>query len=645
MQPERPDKRTTLSDVIWVLIILALAAFCLCVLASGTGTAQAQAPTTVGVTGHAGDASNNTFAGIDIQFQLANCGNNQPRIFGYFGIVKQVVDFIPDPTTGLITGQIWPNDKINCGGTVGGTFYFVTYNYINVPQGPKQCFVVLSTQNPFNLDTAIPCSDMMGPPGPGAFQPPPPCPTGQFVTGVTSPFGLICTAPGSGYSIQVNGVGLLSQPPANFVDSSSIHFTNTSAGNVTATGLQLQHNGTNLPNQILLNFNDAPPPSLDTGYSSVKFLTDSSGNLGAEYLPGGTAIQTQVTAGPGQYVVIYPTTVATGVTLGDTTYNISPGAQGGQIFMGYAGGVFDCFGLARCEGHLIWSGFSLPSYVNPANVTSVVPFGIYGTNNGFPDSVITVTPSGTSMPNSAGAAFKMGQTNGGTGTTGAQISSTSLSWEVGYSAGIPGPTYLNVASIGLIVYYTGTAPPINNDIQVIPPLYFNQSTFMLGIDPLALSYSNSLTVAGLGPASRSPGEVIPVNDGTGASDCSAGGGSTRVWCYSNGSTWIPFAATAPAFATTTDLTGSRFLTTSYQNTGSTPRYVSGYATISGGSGDSTITFLVGPSSPTITCDSDAFTGTIGGEHVGFRCIVPAGSFYEVTGTNLISGIGKWTETQ
>jgi hypothetical protein len=74
-------------------------------------------------------------------------------------------------------------------------------------------------------------------------------------------------------------------------------------------------------------------------------------------------------------------------------------------------------------------------------------------------------------------------------------------------------------------------------------------------------------------------------------------------------------------------------------------YVSGYATIGGGSGDSTLTFLVGPSSPSITCDSTTTTATISGEHVSFSCMVPAGSFYEITATNLITAIGRWIETQ
>ena len=94
------------------------------------------------------------------------------------------------------------------------------------------------------------------------------------------------------------------------------------------------------------------------------------------------------------------------------------------------------------------------------------------------------------------------------------------------------------------------------------------------------------------------------------------------------------------FAVTNDVTGSRSLSTAYQNTGTTPMYVSGYATIHSGSGDSTITILVGAFSPSSECYSSAFTGTISGEHVGFSCMVPPGSFYEVTGTNLINAIGR-----
>lgn len=46
------------------------------------------------------------------------------------------------------------------------------------------------------------------------------------------------------------------------------------------------------------------------------------------------------------------------------------------------------------------------------------------------------------------------------------------------------------------------------------------------------------TVAGLGTASTKSGYAYVVTDGTSASDCSTGGGSTYVNCVSNGTTWV-----------------------------------------------------------------------------------------------------------
>lgn len=103
-------------------------------------------------------------------------------------------------------------------------------------------------------------------------------------------------------------------------------------------------------------------------------------------------------------------------------------------------------------------------------------------------------------------------------------------------------------------------------------------------------------------------------------------------------------STAP-FSTLTDVTGSRTFSTAYHNTGTTPMLVIGYGLISGGSGDSTITCNVGASSPSTDLWSNVTTGTIGGQHVGFSCIVPPSYFYSVTANNLITSIGRWVEEQ
>lgn len=103
---------------------------------------------------------------------------------------------------------------------------------------------------------------------------------------------------------------------------------------------------------------------------------------------------------------------------------------------------------------------------------------------------------------------------------------------------------------------------------------------------------------------------------------------------------------AAGVGTPSQLSGSRVLGTVYQNTTLCGLKVSGYATITSGSGDSTVTCKVGVSStPGITDFATTITGTTTGEPVGFWCLVPPSYYYEVTFTNIISTTpGSWVET-
>lgn len=85
-----------------------------------------------------------------------------------------------------------------------------------------------------------------------------------------------------------------------------------------------------------------------------------------------------------------------------------------------------------------------------------------------------------------------------------------------------------------------------------------------------------------------------------------------------------------------------------QNTTGRPLFVTGFGTISGGSGDSRITCSDGLTSGLgITLWSNTTTATNAGSPVAFTCgnPIPAGYFYSVTVTNIISGTpGSWVET-
>lgn len=232
--------------------------------------------------------------------------------------------------------------------------------------------------------------------------------------------------------------------------------------------------------------------------------------------------------------VIYPTTISSTTLRASVT--TSPGTSGAIVSYGPG-----CGGLAACAATVTWGGYSLPTGVTAGSVTAVKPFAIYSTDTaGFTSSSTAISPAGTFGNSAASNIFPFGQTNGGTGLTGAQIPSASMSWSLSTTVGgIPKST-LNIAAVGLIVEYTGTPIADNGNVRVVRPLYFNQASNELGIDPLALSYSNGLKISSLPAASAATGQAFPIIDGASGSDCTTGGGSNVVWCESNGSAWSSF---------------------------------------------------------------------------------------------------------
>jgi hypothetical protein len=94
-----------------------------------------------------------------------------------------------------------------------------------------------------------------------------------------------------------------------------------------------------------------------------------------------------------------------------------------------------------------------------------------------------------------------------------------------------------------------------------------------------------------------------------------------------------------------DVTASRTFGSTYHNTGSTLLYVTGYGQVQGGSGDSQISCLMGPSSPSVTTWSMTDSFTVAGEPAGFVCLIPPGYYYEVAVQNHISSAPQqWNET-
>ena len=202
-----------------------------------------------------------------------------------------------------------------------------------------------------------------------------------------------------------------------------------------------------------------------------------------------------------------------------------------------------------------YSGYVLPSYVNPANVTAV--YGALVTANVSNDQV-----NGHSLDSCTSAAgtsffFGGGQVNGNifpmqqfnvlmSGTTGANVSTITCFSSVGANTNFPFAANFvqNMAALDLVVYYTGTPPPANTNIQVVPPLFYNTANLTLGTDPNFIypgRYLAPFTVATLpNTAGPSAHEIVSITDGTSQFDCTVGGGGFGHLCFSNGTHWFTY---------------------------------------------------------------------------------------------------------
>jgi chaperonin GroEL len=192
-----------------------------------------------------------------------------------------------------------------------------------------------------------------------------------------------------------------------------------------------------------------------------------------------------------------------------------------------------------------WSGFSLPSYVAAANITAVYAVSVNGYGpyvGGTVFASVTCTGPSNSVNLLGSGSWPVQQFNGAlTGTwTSGQIAATTCQANLNYSSfgGAGTDTTLNVSVIGLQIYYTGTAPPTNNNINMDYPLQFSLGN--LSIDPNATFRAWNLltyTVSTLPAAQTAYNTIVPVTDGTSSTDCTTGGGSDFVLCKSNRTSW------------------------------------------------------------------------------------------------------------
>jgi hypothetical protein len=356
--------------------------------------------------------------------------------------------------------------------------------------------------------------------------------TGQTVIPDQS---LPCVAAGAGCvpaNIQVNGVSVPGTP--NFTNSSSITFSNPFSGTVqaqaippsvngvpivgtpnfvngansTATSpaagqiainvpnpLLIQHNGTAVPDQAALNFNDTTPAP-PSGQQSVTFLNDSIGDLAAFVPPASAGFSPQVVVPvvPGTQTILINATSVHVVPVSGV--NTASGSLTSAQFVSPACNASNppCGDVPNAS--VTWSNFVLPAGITQSNLVNVqVYVQASQTSVNGPAGIASqgsagcaVQPSGSPSANfgslASGNSFPLTSvvTNFGSGVTAADIPQiTCFAANSIFEFG--GPATSNIFNIGLLVTYTGNPIANPNTISIAPPLTYNTASQILGFTP------------------------------------------------------------------------------------------------------------------------------------------------------------------
>jgi len=249
---------------------------------------------------------------------------------------------------------------------------------------------------------------------------------------------------------------------------------------ITGQSAVLQHNGTNLPDQALLDFLDAAP-SLPAGYTPVTFSNDGAGGLGG-YVPPtniSAGFETQIVPPiTGQYVFVPATSHSITQNSGSVTAtNISA-----SMYLG-TGSSFEI------DDTVVWSTFTLPSYVIAANVTAVYAVAVSSQTNYFLyNSILNgpgqgMTPAlscdGQGLTGAGTSGWPNQQVTTLTPLTGTTIVGSTCTAHIG--ANYSGGGNMIVPKVGYLVYYTGSAPPTDNNVIVAPPLTLNADSHTLAL--------------------------------------------------------------------------------------------------------------------------------------------------------------------
>ena len=243
--------------------------------------------------------------------------------------------------------------------------------------------------------------------------------------------------------------------------------------NTALSSTSLQTNGVPNTSQAVLNHVDTP---------SVAWSNPSGGIEEANVNFSGSLTMQIIPPIAGQYVYV----PATSYSITQSDGPVSASNTSATMTLGTGAGF-------EIDDTVVWSGFALPSYVLPGNVTAIYAVGISNQTNFFLYNGILAGPGqgmtpGFDCTGAVGHLVGSGPLSGGwtgqqvtqgTTLTGATFNTTSCTAHIG--ANFSGGGDLIVSKVGYLVYYTGTAPPLDSSVIIAPPLTFNPDDNTLSV--------------------------------------------------------------------------------------------------------------------------------------------------------------------
>lgn len=377
--------------------------------------------------------------------------------------------------------------------------------------------------------------------------------------------------------LDTNGTPNISQSLLNFTDTPTITFTNPSGGiesatcttatssqigcarpdnttiivsggvlsGVPASFLTIQQEDVTLGGEFAagagqtLDFNSTTPPA-PAGDTNVTFQNDpATGRLSA-YVQTNPLQMDVIPPAAGQYIILYPTTCTLNPNPPDPLNGeygqCDPANSSGYTLSGFAQvGPITGLIIPPISEQITFGGFALPSSIPAANVTHV--YGFYNMSVSSPYATIPLACAGYVGFGAINGILSGRQwTTPDQGAIGSSISSLTCSAKPQIPGG--GTTFansVNINSVGLIVYYTGTPVPLSNALNIAYPLTYSDN--ILGVDG---NYPQQLHPSAPLPDPQISAPLLQVVLTSGSASCVAGSGSHLNVCVNDTGAWKPW---------------------------------------------------------------------------------------------------------